>query len=265
MRALDPAAPPRARAARAFRAAGCAAISVACGAPLECPRGPLDPGDPATSTAGAGQDPTTRVVTPGTPALSVTPGTGCADAPGTGPADPDGVEVIRPGRKVPAFEVTTLDCQKFSSSDFVGRRAFALVFFSSWCHVCEKKMPMIRRAIADLSPALAFVGVSLDDDETWSEVKPFLDRHRVSLPIVRGARFRSFAQGYDPFGSIPVIVVVGLSGEVVDVQVGYTAFDYNRLVAASVLAREAAPPTGDPAPAPPEELRSDAEPLRSPL
>lgn len=168
----------------------------------------------------------------------------CAAAPTDGtPVDPDSVETIQPEQRVPAFDVTTLDCQNLKSGDIVGKRPFVLVFFSSWCKVCERKMPAVRAAAAALGNHVDFVGVALDEDETWDNVSTFVERHRLSFPIVRGAHYRTFSLGYDPFGSIPVVVVVGRDGRVVDLQVGYSPFDYNRLVGAAALAER---PKADP-------------------
>jgi peroxiredoxin len=159
----------------------------------------------------------------------------------TAPIDPETVQTIEPDRRVPAFDVTTVDCKNFKSGELVGKRPFVLVFFSSWCRVCERKMPAVRAAAAALGNQIDFIGVALDEDETWENVSPFVERHALSFPIVRGAAYRSFSLGYDPMGSIPVVVVVGRDGVVVDLQVGYSPFDYNRLVGAAALAEKVRP------------------------
>jgi thiol-disulfide isomerase/thioredoxin len=144
---------------------------------------------------------------------------------------------------VPAFDVTTLDCRSLKSGELVGKRPFVLVFFASWCGVCERKMPSVRAAAAALGDQVDFIGVALDEDETWKNVSSFVERHGLAFPIVRGAHYRSFSLGYDPLGSIPVVVVVGRDGVVVDLQVGYSPFDYNRLVGAAALAEKVRPDT----------------------
>lgn len=159
----------------------------------------------------------------------------------TAQIDPETVETIQPERRVPAFDITTLDCRNFKSGEMVGKRPFVLVFFSSWCGVCERKMPAVRAAAAALGSQIEFIGVALDEDETWKNVSSFVERHGLEFPIVRGTHYRSFSLGYDPLGSIPVVVVVGRDGVVVDLQVGYSPFDYNRLVGAAALAEQVRP------------------------
>jgi thiol-disulfide isomerase/thioredoxin len=133
----------------------------------------------------------------------------------------------------------SVECDKFRSTDLVGRQPFVVVFFSSWCRVCDKKMPMVQAAIEEMGDEVPFVGVVLDDDDTWQNVGPFVQRFGLTLPLVRGTRYRSFALGYNPMQSVPVVVVVGRDGYVVDLQVGYSPFDYNRLVGALEVAKRA--------------------------
>jgi thiol-disulfide isomerase/thioredoxin len=161
----------------------------------------------------------------------------------TAQIDPESVETIAPERRVPAFDVMTLDCRSLKSGELVGKRPFVLVFFSSWCRVCDRKMPAVRAAAAAVGNDVDFIGVALDEDETWKNVPSFIERHGIAFPVVRGTRYRSFSYGYDPLGSIPVVVVVGRDGVVVDLQVGYSPFDYNRLVGAAALAEKARPGT----------------------
>jgi thiol-disulfide isomerase/thioredoxin len=213
-------------------------IATACGSQFaEGARAPAGSEAPGASAALG-----TAAAEPNREAGGTAPAIACASAlVATAPIDPDSVEVIQPERRVPAFDVTTVDCRSFKSGELVGKRPFVLVFFSSWCRVCERKMPAVKAAAAALGNQIDFIGVALDEDETWENVPPFLERHGIAFPIVRGAAYRSFSLGYDPMGSIPVVVVVGRDGLVVDLQVGYSPFDYNRLVGAAALAEKARP------------------------
>jgi thiol-disulfide isomerase/thioredoxin len=160
---------------------------------------------------------------------------------GDGDPDPENVEVIEPDKRVPEFRVATTECEVLDSERIMGGKPLVLVFFSSWCGVCDKKMPIIRAAIDVIGDEATFIAVALDDDDTWAEVGPFLDRHRVSMPLIRGDRFRRFSLGYNPFRSIPVVVVVGRDSVIVDLQVGMSPFDYNRLLGAVEIGKRRNP------------------------
>lgn len=150
-------------------------------------------------------------------------------------------ELIMPDERVPEFRLASMECRVFDSYDLVGKRPFVVVFFASWCSVCEHKMPALRAALAGRAELTALF-VSLDDQETWAETEAFLQRHGVSRSAaVAGRDFLGFSLGYNPFRSVPVVVVVGRSGRVVDVQIGVREGDEERLALALDAAIDQAP------------------------
>jgi len=91
-------------------------------------------------------------------------------------------------------------------------------------------MPAVRDALEERGDELTTLFVSLDEDEGWAGTEQFLERHGlVPTSAVVGRDFLSFSLGYNPFRSVPVVVVVGRSGRVVDVQVGVHDGDDERL------------------------------------
>jgi thiol-disulfide isomerase/thioredoxin len=183
--------------------------------------------------------PDTQTVTPARAEAAPSPLIDCAN--GDGELEPEDVEIIQPDAPVPEFHVATTRCEALHSDRLFRDKPLVLVFFSSWCGVCEKKMPVIREAMEAIGDDARFIGVSLDDAETWAEVAPFLERHGVSMPVVRGDRFRRFSRAFNPFRSIPVVVVVGRGGVLVDLQLGYSPFDKNRLLGAVWLGSRSSP------------------------
>lgn len=142
---------------------------------------------------------------------------------------------------VPVFHVRSTDGRSFDSDALVGDRAFLVVFFASWCPVCEKKLPFVKKALDKLGP-LTVILVSADEPETFHQVLGYLRRHGLShLPVVRATKYPAFALSYDPFSLVPLVVVVGRNGGLVDFQMGITADDSGRLVKAVQLARTIGP------------------------
>lgn len=142
---------------------------------------------------------------------------------------------------VPAFRVSSTDGQSFDSTAMVGNRPFVIVFFATWCPVCEKKLPYVKKALAKLGP-LTVILVSADTPETFGQVPAYLQRHGLShLPVVRATRYPVFALSYDPFSIVPLVVVVGRNGGLVDFQMGIKQHDSKRLIKAVQLARIIAP------------------------
>ena len=184
------------------------AIAAGCTAPE---RGPVAPMPPPASPAPA-------------PVEDVSP-----------PATP------RADERVPAFRVVTTDGAVVDSEELVGHRPIVLVFLTTCCGVCEKKLPLVRDVLeAARREDVTVLGVSIDDTETWPEVPAYLARHRLTFPVVRGREHVSFARAYDPRAGIPFIVVVGRDGYVVEAQMGFRPDDGERLAAAIELARRPA-------------------------
>lgn len=151
-------------------------------------------------------------------------------------------QVIEPHERVPEFLLSTEDCQVFDSRELVGKQPFVVVFFASWCSVCEHKMPVLRELLAARTGQITPMFVSLDEAEARGAAREFIARHGFAPDgFVAGREFLGFSMGYDPFRSVPVVVVVGRSGRVVEVQVGVRDGDTDRLEQALDVAIEQAP------------------------
>jgi thiol-disulfide isomerase/thioredoxin len=139
-------------------------------------------------------------------------------------------EQIEPDARVPDFLLASERCEIFDSRELVGKQPFVVVFFASWCSVCEHKFPLIHHALEERGEDIKAVFVSLDDAEGWADTEQFLARNGMApTSAVVGRDYIPFSLGYNPFRSVPVVVVVGRSGRVVDVQVGVRDGDEDRL------------------------------------
>jgi redoxin len=149
---------------------------------------------------------------------------------------------IAPDERVPDFLLATQACDVLDSRELVGKVPFVVVFFASWCSVCEQKVPQLREALARRSEVTP-LWVSLDEaGDGWSATNDFLGRHALSPgSAVAGQQFLEFSFGYNPFRSVPVVVVVGRSGRVVTVQIGVRDGDEAELEQALDLAIDEPP------------------------
>jgi thiol-disulfide isomerase/thioredoxin len=198
-RSRDHAGRPRAASAIRALAFGCAAV--ACSATASPPSVPAPP----RVSASALEAPTERP---------------CPVAPEPPVRRPP--QQITPSERVPEFLLATEACEVLDSRELVGKVPFVVVFFASWCSVCEHRVPLLREALQRRAGQVTAVWVTLDDaQEGWSETHDFLQRHALApTSAVAGREFLDFALGYNPFRSVPVVVVVGRSGRVVAVQIG---------------------------------------------
>ncbi len=137
---------------------------------------------------------------------------------------------------VPGFEVRTHDGAAIHSSALVGREPFAVLFFATWCSFCADELRTVRRVLDRVGP-VRIVPVSVDGPDTWPEVSAYLRKFGFDQPAVRAADYPMFALSYDPFDTVPLIVVVGSDGALVDYELGYDPAHERRLTAAVQLAR----------------------------
>jgi thiol-disulfide isomerase/thioredoxin len=141
---------------------------------------------------------------------------------------------------VPGFKVKTIDGRLLDSASLVGNEPFIVFFFATWCTMCDQKMPHVRRALEATGP-VKVIGVSLDEESTWAHAAGYLKERGINVPLVRATDYPRFALSYNPFSMIPLVVIVGRNGGLVDFQMGYAENDRERLIAAVQLARTIGP------------------------
>jgi peroxiredoxin len=141
---------------------------------------------------------------------------------------------------VPDFRVRTVDGSTLDSTEWVGRRSFAVVFFATWCGVCGLKLDALKDALRVVGD-VPVIGVAVDTAETWPRVQQYMRKHELRAQLVRATSHPKFAIEYNPFSTVPLVVVVGRNGGLVDFQLGYTTRDRERLVASLQLAERIGP------------------------
>lgn len=141
---------------------------------------------------------------------------------------------------VPDFSVQSYDGTALSSDNLVGREPFVVVFFATWCQVCDLKMPVLKQVLDELGP-ITTIMVSVDDADTWPHVPGYLKEHQVNYPVVSALAYPRFSASYNPFQAVPLVVVVGRNGGLVDYQMGFADTHQKRLKDAIRLARTIGP------------------------
>lgn len=114
------------------------------------------------------------------------------------------------GEPVPEFIADDLDGQPFGTADLRGR-AHLLVFFTSWCGVCQDEMPKyaaLHRERADV----AVVGVNCDrEGDQQAIARRYRDDHDLPFRVLldRGGLSRAFRQSVYPH-----LVLIDAEGQI---------------------------------------------------
>ena len=109
------------------------------------------------------------------------------------------------------------DGKKIKLSKLKGK-VVVINFWATWCPPCRAEIPdFIKVYKTYKSKGLIIIGIALDEDG-WSQVKPFVDKNKISYSIVLGTA--EVVQQYGGINGIPTTFIVDKKGNVIDNQVG---------------------------------------------
>jgi peroxiredoxin len=132
------------------------------------------------------------------------------------------------------FSARDVDGKTLRLSDYLGKEAVLLDFWSTYCEPCLAEMPHLRR-MYDEQKAKGFVviAIAMDGPETVAEVPAFAKRNGMIFPVVLDEDSH-VAQIYNPKKTAPLSVLIDKTGKVYRVREGYNPGD-EKLVEADVL------------------------------
>lgn len=116
--------------------------------------------------------------------------------------------------------------------DALQGKPVVLVFFTSWCPVCSRELPVIQSVLRAAPDRASALGVALDEPDTFDQLDGFVARNALSFPVIRGAENQAFVQRFDADGSFPLVVVLDRKGNVAFSERGAQAQAADRLTAA---------------------------------
>lgn len=92
-------------------------------------------------------------------------------------------------------------------------------FWATWCGPCRAEVPGFMEVYEKYkSKGFEIVGISLDE-EGWQVVNPFVQRYKVTYPIVIGSG--KLVESYGGFDVIPTTFLVDKNGAIVKEHIGY--------------------------------------------
>ncbi|HET6274104.1 MAG TPA: TlpA disulfide reductase family protein, partial [Bacteroidota bacterium] len=92
-------------------------------------------------------------------------------------------------------------------------------FWATWCGPCRSEIPGFLDVYKQYKPkGLEIVGVSLDRGG-WNEVKPFVEKYKITYPVVVGDG--DLADAYGGIEAIPTTFVIDKKGNIVNKHLGY--------------------------------------------
>ncbi|HEX5818334.1 MAG TPA: TlpA disulfide reductase family protein [Gemmatimonadales bacterium] len=121
-------------------------------------------------------------------------------------------EGIKVGSKAPAVVIADLDGTPVDLAQYIGRKAYVLEFWATWCSVCEELLPKVKAARAAHGSKVEFFGVNVTVNQTKERVRRYLERHDPPFRTLYDEQGVA-ARAYD----VPItsyIVIVDAQGKV---------------------------------------------------
>jgi cytochrome c biogenesis protein CcmG/thiol:disulfide interchange protein DsbE len=122
------------------------------------------------------------------------------------------------GKQAPAFSLKGADGKSLDLKGLAGK-VVVVNFWATWCPPCRAEIPGMQEVYEKYkTKGLEIVGVSLDRDG-WNVVNPFLQKTKMTYPVVMGDA--AIAEAYGGISAIPTSFVVDRKGKIVKHHVGY--------------------------------------------
>jgi thiol-disulfide isomerase/thioredoxin len=121
-----------------------------------------------------------------------------------------GIEI---GSVAPAAKVFTLDGKEADLAQYVGKTAFVMEFWATWCPNCKELEPALLAAIKKYGTQVKFVGVAVSVNESPARVKAYVDKH--AMPGDHYFDTKGNATGAYDVPATSYVVVVNKAGKVV--------------------------------------------------
>lgn len=125
---------------------------------------------------------------------------------------------ISSSKAAPDFELTSVDGKQVKLSDFKNKIVI-LDFWATWCGPCRESIPDLvdlRKKYKD--KGLEIIGISLDDENTVENVKPFINNYGINYTIVHGNS--KVVQDYGNITGIPTMFIIDQKGNIVTSHMG---------------------------------------------
>ena len=119
---------------------------------------------------------------------------------------------LKLGQPAPPATLNTLDGQKLSTTDYVGK-VVILTFWATWCVPCREELPLLSAYAKEHAAAgLVVLGFSLDDPESLEQVRAA----SRTLDFPNGLLGSDRLAGYGRIWRIPVNFTIDRKGRLAD-------------------------------------------------
>jgi len=92
-----------------------------------------------------------------------------------------------------------------------GAQPIVLNWWASWCGPCIAEAPILRTLADEYSGRVTFIAINAGYQDTKSDARAFVRKHRMTFPVIRGKKADGDAWGMHTF---PETFLIGTDGRV---------------------------------------------------
>ncbi|BCR04720.1 hypothetical protein DESUT3_17890 [Desulfuromonas versatilis] len=113
---------------------------------------------------------------------------------------------------LPEFSLLTLEGERITRADLLGH-PLLLVFWTTWCPNCERELPNIKKAAAELGPkGLKILAINAGVNDSVERARAYREKHDIAYPLAFDHEFEvSAAVG---IWGVPTVLLVDVDGVV---------------------------------------------------
>ena len=120
-------------------------------------------------------------------------------------------------KRAPNFTLKAADGSTVELAKLKGK-VVVVNFWATWCPPCRAEIPdFVELSKAYKSKGVEFIGIALDE-EGWSAVQPFIQKNKITYPIVLPDQ--RVAANFGGIEAIPTTFVIDKSGTIAEEHVG---------------------------------------------
>lgn len=87
------------------------------------------------------------------------------------------------GMLAPNFSIKRLDGSEFKLSDFKGKKAVHMVFWTTWCTYCMKKIPLLKYNQNILGKQIEIIAIDTSVRDTLAKAYRFQKERKINYPL----------------------------------------------------------------------------------
>ena len=90
---------------------------------------------------------------------------------------------VEEGALAPDFSIKRLDGSEFKLSDFRGKKAVHMVFWTTWCTYCMEKIPFLKYNQSVLGKQIEIISIDTSVRDTLAKAYRFQKDRKINYPL----------------------------------------------------------------------------------